>query len=76
MSLFEALQTERDTYTGPRCSTCSVLDSLSKEDRKALEIAFADTSFSSSAISRALKTQSITLGISSIGRHRRGECRK
>ena len=76
MNLADALKTEFGTNHGPRCSTCVLMGTLTKEDAAALQVAFDDEKFTGAAIVRALRSQGHAASAANLIRHRRGECQK
>ena len=76
MTLAAALQAHKvAAQRGPRCTVCQVLDTLDAKDRAALEAAIADPSFTSVAISAALRAEGYNIAPQPLQRHRRGDCR-
>lgn len=75
MSLSAALAANRKTLKGPICTVCTLVASLSPDDAKALQEAFADQGFTSAAIARALKAEGHDVSPNTVIRHRKGECR-
>jgi hypothetical protein len=76
VNLSDALKTELGTNHGPRCSTCILMESLTKEDAAALQAAFDNDKFTGAAIVRALRSQGHAASPANIIRHRRGDCQK
>lgn len=76
MSLADSLAREAVTTKGPRCSICQLVDSLEPSDQDTLLAAFADTRFTSAAITRALRSEGHPVSAHTITRHRKGECAK
>ena len=60
--------------SGPRCLIGVALGTLTGEDLDALEGALADTSVTSSSISRALTASGTKVGGQAVRRHRAGDC--
>lgn len=77
MSLSKALETERTSaiYRGPRCSLCLLASELPKDEGKALAEALADSMMTHAAITRALRAEGYDIGVNTVTRHRKGECR-
>ena len=76
MTLAAALQAHKAAPRhGPRCKVCVVLGVLDTMDREALDAAMADASFTSVAISAALRAENYDISHQSVQRHRRGDCR-
>jgi hypothetical protein len=76
MTLAAALQAHKVTpLYGPRCKVCLAMQSLDAKDSAALIAALADESFTSVAISSALRAEGHDIGPGPVSRHRRGECR-
>ena len=76
MSLSAALQAHKvRPAKGPRCATCRVILQLDAKDRDALAAALADPSFTSVAISAALRAEGYDVAPQPLQRHRRGDCR-
>lgn len=59
---------------GPRCSVRIVLDSLSDEDRVALEAALEDRRFSSRFLRETLQEEGHMFARQTIDRHRNHDC--
>lgn len=74
MSLADALKTHAPTRKGPMCTVCSLLGQLDKGDRKALDGALADISYTHNGISRALRAEGHNVASQAVSRHRKGEC--
>ena len=77
MSLAGALQAARDYTppTGPRCTVCRVLLTISAEDRDLLLAALDDEALLSTAIAAALQSEGHEVKPLAVQRHRRGACR-
>jgi hypothetical protein len=75
MSLSAALAANKATTKGPKCSVCTLIADLPTDDATALLAAFDDPSFTSAAITRALKAEGHDLSTCTILRHRKRECR-
>ena len=76
MTLAAALQAHKAApVKGPRCATCRVMAELDAKDRDALAAALADPSFTSVAISAALRAEGYDVAPQPLQRHRRGDCR-
>lgn len=74
MGLLDDIKAEV-TRQGPVCSVGILIDDLSPEDSKELQLAFEDRSIPGTAILRALKARGhIKFTDHTIQRHRRGEC--
>lgn len=54
---------------------CALVLRLSEDDAVALEEALADPAVPTSVIARALKAEGHGIASSTLGRHRKGECR-
>ncbi|CAB5216972.1 hypothetical protein UFOVP199_21 [uncultured Caudovirales phage] len=76
MSLAAALAANKSSLKGPRCTICTLMDTLTKDDAAALRTAMADVTFTGAGISRALKAEGHTISGASVMRHRKGECSK
>ncbi len=74
MSLSDALKAENTKRGGQRCGMCRLLETLPKDDLASLTAALTDSDFTSSAISRALRTEGHPITEQTISRHRRGVC--
>lgn len=80
MTLSEKLKTVEPSQTGLPCGTAKLLESLSKEDRKALEdVLFPDATvtkrMSNTKIHQILIEENYEIAVSSIAQHRRKQCR-
>ena len=76
MGLADKLQATKETPKGPICTLCTVLTVLAADDRKALEAALVDLSFTGAGISRALKAEGHNISDMTVNRHRRADCRR
>lgn len=76
MSLAKALDTHKVSLKGPKCSVCTVIAVLSKDDAAALDAALSDQSFTGAAISRALKDEGHNISGAAVMRHRKRECQR
>ena len=76
MGLADKLQETKQTVKGPICTLCTLLTVLGADDRKALEAALVDLSFTGAAISRALKAEGHHISDMTVNRHRRADCRR
>jgi hypothetical protein len=76
MVLADTLQTYKATIKGPTCTMCTLLKLLLADDRKALEAALIDPSFTGAAISRALKAEGHNISDMTVNRHRKADCRR
>ena len=74
MGLEEALAANKTSRKGPVCSICFVISRMPEGDRVVLAQAFDDDTFTSAAITRALKAEGHEVSTHSVARHRRGEC--
>lgn len=73
--LANALASERGRpKKGPKCTACTLLETLATEDSAALAAALADPSFSTAAIARALRVEGYAVSAQTLGRHRKKEC--
>ena len=61
---------------GGSCHTCALLRELPPAESKALADALADPRFSNSGLSKILRDEGYSIGASTVGRHRRGECKQ
>ena len=59
---------------GGTCHMCDIIVMLSKEDSEALQEALDSRSFHATMIARALESIGQSVSVSSVRRHRRGEC--
>jgi hypothetical protein len=76
MTLAAALQAHKAAPRfGPRCKICLALDCLDAKDQAALVAAMADESYTSVAISNAMRAEGYDISPQSVSRHRRGDCR-
>jgi hypothetical protein len=70
----EAMQNELATFRkGPRCSIAVICETLDADDREALTAALA-SDVPHSFITRALAAIDHRVAITTVGRHRRGDC--
>ena len=70
MSLNDLLREHKDAVKyGTPCKVCTIISELDSEDRKALEAAFLDRSFTRAAITRALLAAGYELAPSTVKRH-------
>lgn len=78
MTLAAALQHQREQgiRKGPDCRVCVIVRMLSGPDQQALADAMADPRLTTSAITRALKSEGHEVSQTSVGRHRKGECNR
>jgi hypothetical protein len=76
MGLADALQATKATIKGPTCTMCTLLKELPADDRKALDAALVDLSFTGAAISRALKAEGYNISDMTVNRHRKADCRR
>lgn len=76
MALKDALAANSKARKGPRCSVCTAISLMSKEDKFDLEIAMDDEVFTSMGIARALKAEGYDVSGQTVQRHRRGDCWK
>lgn len=61
--------------TGSPCSVGSLLERLGASEATVLRDWLGSNDWSARAIFEAVTTEGHTIGLQSIGRHRRGECR-
>lgn len=76
MSLAAALAANKTSLKGPRCTVCTIIDTLTKDDAAALKQAMTDATFTGAGISRALKAEGHAVSGAAVMRHRKGECSK
>lgn len=78
MGLLDDLKNDANFVDKPRswCATCTLLASLSEEERKLLTAKLEDKSISHSSISKVLSANGYNLASGTLGRHRRGECQR
>ena len=74
MSLADALEANKTSARGPRCTLCVLLTKMDKADRVALDAALADDTFTHAAISRALKAEGYGITANTVQRHRTRGC--
>jgi hypothetical protein len=74
MSLTEKLKHQPETKKGPACWAEQLQRDLPAEDWQALLTALADPSWSTSAITDALRAEGYRIGAHSVGRHRHRKC--
>jgi hypothetical protein len=74
MALSDALKIETAVKQGPRCRICVLVETLDKDDAAALAAAFANSSITSAAISRALEREGHKAPGESVRRHRDLRC--
>lgn len=75
MSLADSLEANKPTSKGPRCTVHILMEQLTPADRKALQAALNDASFTTAAICRALRAEGHDFGYTTMARHRKGECK-
>lgn len=68
----EALAANRKN--GSKCRVAVIKAEMSKKDAAELQEALEDIIIQASSISRVLANRGITIGVTTIQRHRRGEC--
>jgi len=76
MGLLDDLKND-ENFAEPRrswCATCTMLESLTVEERKLLTAKMDDKSIPHTAISKVLTANGYKLASGTIGRHRRGAC--
>lgn len=70
MSLGDLLQQQKNAAKpGIPCKVCTIIGSLSEQDRVDLEAAFLDDSFTRSSIARALQAAGFDIADSTVKRH-------
>lgn len=69
------VEQERGVKKGPLCSVCVLIGQLPKQDGKALSDALADPTVQTSVIFRALRSEGHQISSTTLGRHRKRECR-
>ena len=74
MALADALKAETKATNGPRCTLCTLVSTLNKDDGAALAEALADPLIRGTQISRALKHEGHDIRPHVVTRHRRGDC--
>lgn len=75
MGLKDALDAEAArSRSGPRCTVCTLLDTLPKDDAAALAEYLANPVVHGSMIARALTAEGHHVNASTVVRHRRGDC--
>lgn len=77
MSLLDDL-TNPDNFNirrGPGCTVCAMAHELPAEEAQAFTLLLANPKVTSASISRVLKKHGHQIGETTIGRHRRGQCR-
>lgn len=77
MGLADSLRAEqeRGVKKGPLCSVCVLISQLPKADAEALMVALEDPAVQTSVIFRALRNEGFQTSSTTIGRHRKRECR-
>ena len=76
MSLLDDMHSEQKaTVKGPRCTVCTAVESLSKQDRADLEQALEDKFIFSTVIVRVLAKRGIEVSEAAVSRHRHKRCR-
>jgi len=77
MGLLEDLNNESNFPPQVRawCSVCTMMEQVSKEERKAIQERFDNRAISHIALSKVLRANGYDLSDSVIGRHRRGACK-
>lgn len=76
MSLSERLSNYEPPAIGAKCRMCALLVELPTVDAEALQGALDDRRISNAGLSRMLKEEGFMLGETSVGRHRKAECRR
>lgn len=76
MSIAERLAQYQKPLVGGKCTVCHLLRTLPEDEAESLNAAFADPMFSNTGLSRILKAEGYSIGYSTVGRHRRAECRR
>lgn len=74
MALKDALQAERTTHKGPRCSLCALIPTLDLDDAQVLAEYLANPAVQGTQIARALNREGHEIGAHVVMRHRRGDC--
>ena len=74
MSLVNALKEQKATRKGPRCLVCSLLENIPKDEAEALAAALADSTYTSAAIGRAIRSEGYSINDVSVLRHRKRDC--
>lgn len=74
MALADALVKQQTTKRGPRCTVCSLLSTLPKSEREALQSALNDKSYTGTSIARALQSEGHNVRSHTLNRHRNKEC--
>lgn len=74
MSLADSLKHNKETNRGPKCSLCTLLVTMDAKDRKILQAAIDDPSYTHAGISRALIAEGMHIKPNTIQRHRHGMC--
>lgn len=60
--------------SGPRCGISRATETLSSEDRQALEAALGNHNLTHAQISRGLRANGYAVSAGTISRHRAGDC--
>lgn len=76
MALADKLQQHKIRLPGPPCTVCTLVQSLSAKDRAVLNAALVDGTFTSAAITRALRDEGHAVTATAVSRHRKSECRR
>jgi hypothetical protein len=74
MALKDALEEERKTHKGPRCSLCALIPTLDPNDARVLEEYLGNPVIQGTQIARALTREGHEIGAHVVVRHRRGDC--
>ena len=74
MGLKEAIAAHSNSRPGYRCTVCTLLDELPKDDAEALREALRDPAVKGSWIAKALESEGHAIRQNTVTRHRRGDC--
>lgn len=74
MGLKDALEANKSSLRGPRCTVCTLIQKLDKADSEALVAALSDETFTHAAICRALQAEGHRILATTIQRHRSRNC--
>lgn len=75
MSLSQRIADYKPARVGGSCRTCELLRSLPDADADALRDALADPKFSNAGLAKILRGEGYSVADTTVGRHRRGECK-
>ena len=75
MSLAERFADFKPPRLGGECRVCVLLRDLPKGESQALADALTDARYSNASLSKILAAEGYQVAGSTVGRHRRGECK-